>query len=101
MSTRDKHGTILEHKPALKKPSMYKVIILNDDYTPMDFVVYILEEYFQKSREDATRIMLHVHQRGQGVCGVYPYDIAETKVSQVIEAARRNEHPLQCVMEKE
>lgn len=102
MSTRDpNYGTVLEHKPELKKPNMYKVILLNDDYTPMDFVVYILEEYFYKSREEATRIMLHVHHRGQGICGVYPYDIAETKVAQVIEAARRNEHPLQCIMEKE
>ncbi|MEW5791596.1 MAG: ATP-dependent Clp protease adapter ClpS [Pseudomonadota bacterium] len=102
MSTHDpNYGTVLEHKPELKKPSMYKVILLNDDYTPMDFVVYILEEYFYKSREEATRIMLHVHHRGQGICGVYPYDIAETKVAQVIEAARRNEHPLQCIMEKE
>lgn len=80
---------------------MYKVVLLNDDYTPMDFVVYILEEYFQKSRVEANRIMLHVHQRGQGICGVYPYDIAESKVAQVSEAARRNEHPLQCIMEKE
>lgn len=102
MSTREpKYSTILEHKPELKKPSMYKVILLNDDYTPMDFVVYILEEYFHKSREEATRIMLHVHHRGQGICGVYPYDLAETKVAQVVEAARRHEHPLQCVMEKE
>ncbi|MEK8090200.1 ATP-dependent Clp protease adapter ClpS [Thermithiobacillus plumbiphilus] len=102
MSTRGpRHSTVLEHKPELKKPSMYKVVLLNDDYTPMDFVVYILEEFFQKSRMEATRIMLHVHQRGQGICGVYPYDIAESKVAQVTEAARRNEHPLQCIMEKE
>lgn len=84
-----------------KKPSMYRVLILNDDYTPMEFVVLILERYFQKSREQATRIMLHVHQKGVGVCGVYTYEVAETKVAQVMDLARRNEHPLQCTMEKE
>lgn len=84
-----------------KKPSMYRVLILNDDYTPMEFVVLILERFFQKSREQATRIMLHVHQKGVGVCGVYTYEVAETKVAQVMDLARRNEHPLQCTMEKE
>ena len=80
---------------------MYRVLILNDDYTPMEFVVLILERYFSKSREQATRIMLHVHQKGVGVCGVYTYEVAETKVAQVMDLARRNEHPLQCTMEKE
>lgn len=84
-----------------KKPSMYRVLILNDDYTPMEFVVLILERFFSKSREQATRIMLHVHQKGVGVCGVYTYEVAETKVAQVMDLARRNEHPLQCTMEKE
>ena len=84
-----------------KKPSMYRVLILNDDYTPMEFVVLILERFFNKSREQATRIMLHVHQKGVGVCGVYTYEVAETKVAQVMDMARRNEHPLQCTMEKE
>lgn len=80
---------------------MYRVLILNDDYTPMEFVVLILERFFSKSREQATRIMLHVHQKGVGVCGVYTYEVAETKVAQVMDLARRNEHPLQCTMEKE
>jgi len=84
-----------------KKPSMYRVLLLNDDYTPMEFVVIILEQFFHKSREQATRIMLHVHQKGVGVCGVYTYEVAETKVAQVMDLARRNEHPLQCTMEKE
>jgi len=84
-----------------RKPSMYRVLILNDDYTPMEFVVLILERYFNKSREQATRIMLHVHQKGVGVCGVYRYQVAETKIAQVMDLARRNEHPLQCTMEKE
>lgn len=84
-----------------RKPSMYRVLILNDDYTPMEFVVLILERYFHKSREQATRIMLHVHQKGVGVCGVFTYEVAETKVAQVMDLARRGEHPLQCTMEKE
>jgi len=84
-----------------KKPALYKVLLLNDDYTPMEFVVYVLERFFQKSREDATTIMLHVHQNGVGLCGVFTYEVAETKVSQVLELARRHEHPLQCTMEKE
>jgi len=84
-----------------KRPSLYRVLILNDDYTPMEFVVYVLERFFQKSPEEATRIMLHVHQHGVGVCGIFTYEVAETKVAQVMELARRNEHPLQCTMEKE
>ena len=79
---------------------MYKVLLLNDDYTPMEFVVLILERFFQKSRDEATRIMLHVHQKGIGVCGVFTYEVAETKVTQVIDFARQNQHPLQCTMEK-
>src|SRR6201988_3709098 len=88
-------------KTRTKKPSMYRVLLLNDDYTPMEFVVYVLERFFNKSREDATRIMLHVHQHGVGVCGVYTYEVAETKVAQVIDTARRHQHPLQCTMEKD
>lgn len=84
-----------------KRPSLYRVLLLNDDYTPMEFVVFILESYFNKGREEAYRIMLHVHQTGVGVCGIYTYEVAETKVAQVLDIAQRNEHPLQCVMEKE
>ncbi len=94
-------GVATQAKPRTKKPSMYRVLLLNDDYTPMEFVVLILEHFFQKSREEATRIMLHVHNYGVGVCGVYPYEVAETKVSQVMDLARRSEHPLQCTMERE
>ena len=96
-------GTIVvtETKTKTKKPSMYKVLLLNDDYTPMEFVVHILERIFHKSHEEATQIMLHVHQKGIGVCGVYTYEIAETKVNQVVDTARRKQHPLQCTMEKE
>ena len=88
-------------RPKTKKPSMYKVLVLNDDYTPMEFVVMMLQSVFHKSKEEATRIMLHVHQRGVGVCGVYSYDVAETKVALVVEIARRNEHPLQATMERD
>ncbi|WP_026791367.1 ATP-dependent Clp protease adapter ClpS [Pleomorphomonas oryzae] len=83
-----------------KRPSMYRVLILNDDYTPMEFVVHILERFFNKGREEATQIMLHVHHHGVGECGVYTYEVAETKVTQVMDFARRHQHPLQCVMEK-
>ncbi len=92
---------ITKTRPKTKKPSMYKVLILNDDYTPMEFVIMMLENVFNKNKEDATRIMLHVHQRGVGICGVYSYDVAETKVFQVMELARRNEHPLQATMERD
>lgn len=94
-------GVVVKTRPRTKKPAMYKVLMLNDDYTPMEFVVYVLEQYFHKSREEATRIMLHVHQTGVGVCGVYTYEVAETKVAQVIDTARRHQHPLQCTMEKD
>lgn len=94
-------GVITKVKPRTKKPAMYKVVLLNDDYTPMEFVIVVLEKFFGKSNEEATRIMLHVHQRGIGICGVYPYEIAETKVTQVIDLARKNEHPLQCMLEKD
>jgi ATP-dependent Clp protease adaptor protein ClpS len=94
-------GVVLQDKPKTKKPSMYKVLMLNDDYTPMEFVVHVLERFFGKSREEATTIMLHVHRRGVGVCGVFTYEIAETKVTQVMDFARRHQHPLQCILEKE
>lgn len=95
--------TTVATKPKVrtKKPSMYKVLLLNDDYTPMEFVVHILQKVFAKGADDATRIMLHVHQRGVGVCGVYPFEVAETKVTQVMNFARANQHPLQCTMEKD
>ena len=83
-----------------KKPSMFKVLMLNDDYTPMEFVVMVLKRFFHMDLEQATRVMLHVHQKGVGVCGVYPYEIAETKVNQVMDFARQNQHPLQCTLEK-
>jgi ATP-dependent Clp protease adaptor protein ClpS len=94
-------GAAVRTRPKTKKPSLYKVLLLNDDYTPMEFVVQILEIIFNKSREEAVEIMLHVHRHGVGVCGVFTFEVAETKVAEVIEAARRNEHPLQCTMEKE
>jgi ATP-dependent Clp protease adaptor protein ClpS len=97
----DNTGTIIEEKIKAKKPSFYQVLIMNDDYTPMEFVILVLERFFKKSRAEATQIMLHVHQKGMGVCGLYPYEIAETKVVQVMDFARKNEHPLQCTMEKE
>jgi len=83
-----------------KKPSLYKVLMLNDDYTPMEFVVLVLQQFFRMSIEDATRVMLHVHQKGVGVCGIFSYEVAESKVSQVIDFARQNQHPLQCTLEK-
>ena len=99
---QQKDDTLLEAQRAkLKPPPMFKVMLLNDDYTPMEFVVHVLERFFNKNREDATQIMLHVHRRGVGVCGVYTYEVAETKVTQVIDFARRHEHPLQCTLEKE
>jgi ATP-dependent Clp protease adaptor protein ClpS len=93
-------AVITRTKTRTKKPSLYRVLILNDDYTPMEFVIHILERFFQKDRETATRIMLHVHNHGVGECGVYTFEVAETKVSQVMDFARQNQHPLQCVMEK-
>ena len=83
-----------------KTPSPYKVLMLNDDYTPMEFVVLVLQRFFKMGIEDATRVMLHVHQRGVGVCGIFPYEVAETKVAQVVDYARQNQHPLQCTLEK-
>lgn len=94
-------NVVVKPRPKVKKPSMYKVLMLNDDYTPMEFVVHVLERFFSKSTEEATRIMLHVHQKGVGVCGVFTFEVAETKVNQTMELARKNQHPLQCTLEKE
>ena len=94
-------GVITKTAAKTKKPSMYKVLLLNDDYTPMEFVIHVLERFFNKSREEATRVMLHVHQKGVGICGVYTFEVAETKVTQVMDFARKHQHPLQCTMEKE
>ena len=94
-------GVVVKPKVQTKKPSMYRVLMLNDDYTPMEFVVHVLERFFNKTREEATRIMLHVHKRGVGVCGVFTYEIAETKVQQVMDFAQQHQHPLQCTLEKE
>jgi len=94
-------GTITRTRPKTKRPNLYRVLLLNDDYTPMEFVVLVLQDVFNKSREDAMQIMLHVHQKGVGECGVYPYEVAETKVTRVMDTARKNQHPLQCVMEKQ
>lgn len=100
--TQGSDGLVVqEAKPKLKKPPLYKVILLNDDYTPMEFVVRVLERFFHKSREEATRIMLQVHTKGMGVCGVYTRDVAETKVRQVMLSAQEQQHPLQCTMEPE
>jgi ATP-dependent Clp protease adaptor protein ClpS len=93
-------AVITKTKPQTKKPSMYRVLILNDDYTPMEFVVHVLERFFGRDHEAATRIMLHVHHHGIGECGIYTYEVAETKVTQVMDFARKHQHPLQCVMEK-
>ena len=93
-------SVITRTKPQTKKPSLYRVLLLNDDYTPMEFVIHVLERFFQKDREAAHRIMLHVHNHGVGECGVYTYEVAETKVTQVMDFARQHQHPLQCVMEK-
>lgn len=93
-------AVITRTRAKTKKPSLYRVLLLNDDYTPMEFVVHVLERFFRKTRDEATQIMLHVHNHGVGECGVYTFEVAETKVSQVMDFARQHEHPLQCVMEK-
>ena len=93
-------GIVTKTRPKTKKPSLYKVLLLNDDYTPMEFVVMVLKRFFAMDLEQATRVMLHVHQKGVGVCGIFPYEIAETKVNLVMDFARQNQHPLQCTLEK-
>jgi ATP-dependent Clp protease adaptor protein ClpS len=93
-------SVITRVQPKVKKPSLYRVLLINDDYTPMEFVIHVLERFFQKDREAATKIMLQVHNHGVGECGVFTYEVAETKVMQVMDFSRENQHPLQCVMEK-
>ena len=93
-------GVLLEEKPKTKKPSMYNVLLLNDDYTPMEFVVLVLESVFNKKEGEATQIMLHVHKNGIGICGTFTYEVAETKCKNVMDLAKKHEHPLQCTMEK-
>lgn len=93
-------AVITKTRTKTKKPSLYRVLLLNDDYTPMEFVVHVLERFFHKDRETATKIMWHVHNHGVGECGIYTFEVAETKVSQVMDFARQHQHPLQCVMEK-
>ena len=97
---QDQLGVATKTRTKPKKPSMFKVLLLNDDYTPMEFVVMVLKRFFSMDLEQATRVMLHVHQKGVGVCGIFPYEIAETKVNQVMDFARQNQHPLQCTLEK-
>ncbi|MFM9937299.1 MAG: ATP-dependent Clp protease adapter ClpS [Novosphingobium sp.] len=96
----DQVGIATKTRTRPKKPSMFKVLMLNDDYTPMEFVVMVLKRFFSMDLEQATRVMLHVHQKGVGVCGIFPYEIAETKVNQVMDFAKQNQHPLQCTLEK-
>ena len=93
-------GLLLDSKPKTKKPSMYNVLLLNDDYTPMEFVVTVLEKVFNKKADEPTQIMLHVHKNGIGVCGTFTYEVAESKCKAVLDMAKKNEHPLQCTMEK-
>lgn len=93
-------AVITKTKPQTKRPNVYRVLILNDDYTPMEFVVHVIERFFSKDHDAATQIMLHVHHHGMGECGIYTYEVAETKVTQVMDFARKHQHPLQCVMEK-
>ena len=101
MAIRQREDTVLEAKKAkVKSPPMFKVLLLNDDYTPMDFVVVVLQKFFSLSREKATQIMLMVHRQGAGVCGIFPRDVAATKVEQVTEFSRRHQHPLRCMMEE-
>ena len=94
-------GVITKEKPAVKKPDMYAVVLINDDYTPMEFVIYVLQTIFKKNYEDAKKIMLLVHNEGKGICGIYPLDIAETRANQVIEFSRINQHPLECKVQKQ
>ena len=98
--TDSETGVATKTRAKPKKPSQYKVLMLNDDYTPMEFVVMVLKRFFNMDIEQATRVMLQVHQKGVGVCGIFPYEVAETKVNQVMDFARKNEHPLQCTLEK-
>ena len=100
---RDDEGdlAVAPAKPKLKRPPLFQVVLLNDDYTPMEFVVHVLKAFFQMDTDQATRVMLHVHQKGVGVCGIFTYEVAETKVTQVMDFAQKNQHPLQCTLEKD
>ena len=101
MATRQRESTVLEpKKTGIKPPPMFKVLLLNDDFTPMDFVIAVLQKFFSMNREQATQIMLKVHREGKGICGVYPRDVAASKVEQVVSFAKQHEHPLRCVMEE-
>ena len=99
-NNRETSSVATLEKPKVKKPPLYRVILLNDDYTPMEFVVMVLEKIFNKKQEEATQIMLHVHKNGIGVCGTFTYEVAESKCKSVMDMAKKNEHPLQCTMEK-
>ena len=99
-NNEEDQGVITKVRKSLKKPNMFAVLLINDDYTPMEFVIHVLQRFFSKTRDEATNIMLHVHQKGAGVCGVFSFEIAETKVVQVMDCARENQHPLQCTIEK-
>ena len=99
-SHKDQGLALEEARPEVKLPPMYRVVLINDDYTPMDFVIEILKSFFRMSHDRATQVMLHVHTKGRGVCGVFTFEIAETKVAQVNEYSRQSEHPLKCTMEK-
>ncbi len=101
MTLNNDNNLLTKEKVKLKKPDMYVVIMLNDDYTPMEFVIYVLQSVFKKNYEDAKKIMLLIHNEGKGICGVFPLDIAETKANQVIEFARINQHPLECKVQKQ
>ncbi len=101
MTLNNDNNLLTKEKVKLKKPDMYAVIMLNDDYTPMEFVIYVLQSVFKKNYEDAKNIMLLIHNEGKGICGVFPLDIAETKANQVIEFARINQHPLECKVQKQ
>lgn len=94
-------GVVTKTRPKTKRPALYRVLLLNDDYTPMEFVVLVLQDVFNKTRDEAMQIMLHVHNQGVGECGVFPHEVAETKVTRVMDIAKNNQHPLQCVMEKQ
>ena len=99
-NNNSQRGVVLEAKSKTKKPSMYNVLLLNDDYTPMEFVIIVLAKIFNKKQEEATQIMLHVHKKGVGVCGTFTYEVAESKCKSVMDMAKKNEHPLQCTMDK-
>ncbi len=101
MSFKNENSLLTKEKVKLKKPEMYAVVMINDDYTPMEFVIYVLQSVFKKNYEDAKKIMLLIHNQGKGICGVFPLDIAETKANQVVEFARINQHPLECKVQKQ